>query len=249
MKNVILSAALAAGALGFSVFSSMAGEGPVPSKAGTFNSPRLIDFEEDLDRVEEGFAQALAKGGDPDYESLLAEFETRGNALQKEVLRAGLLEFVEVRNEVNAITDAYFHMKAALEKGENVPLVKLISTKRRNRCEGSGPSENWSSFSCEADLSEYYAPYEGFESKGFSRVSPNDLLEAIGNLRQMIGWLERSGCWNVLGSNGNSFVLKDVPRTELAALPKKPEPEADKPSTQKLVSKEPEKPKGKRIEF
>jgi len=220
MKSILpLALSVAVTAFAASAALAQEAEGPVAATTGTFGSNKLIDFEDDLDSVKAGFAQALAKGSDSNYESLLAELEERGTALQKEVVKAGLLDFVEVRNEVNTISDAYRYLKDSLAKGEKIPLVVLFSTRRHNRAEGQGVAENWAAFKCRADMDDYYTPYAALESKGYSRVAPGDVVEAIANLRQMIRWMERSGKWNALANNGRPFVVNEAPQTEWAAEP------------------------------
>ena len=219
MNSLFLSMSLSAFlALGLANAFAQDNEGPAKTSIGTFNSDKLIQFEDNLDFLERNFTSALTKGGDLDYESLLSEFEERGSSLQKEAVKAGLLDFVDVRNDVNTICDTYNYMKAALAKGERMPLVKLISTRRRNRAEGQGPAENWAEFKCTASLEAYYEPYAKMDSQGFSKVAPYDLIEAIANLRQMIGWMERSGKWNTLANNGRTFVLNSVPDTEFETM-------------------------------
>jgi hypothetical protein len=211
MKRIIGTMALSLIVLVFGAILQ-AQEGNPPAK-GQFDSDRLIVFEAYLDYLELNFAQALSQGGDAaSYEDRLDRVEELATILQREVLKADLLSFVDVRNDVNTISDTYWCMKAAIAKGEKVPLVRLVSTRRNGRPGADGKDENWASFKCKADLDGYYAAYLRMpDGKGHSKVSPAEMIEAVAALRQQIGWMERSRKWNTVPNNGREFVLDKAP--------------------------------------
>jgi len=213
MKTHLLSVALAGAFALLYAGDAAAQNSSAESFTGARKSDKLIQFENALDALELGFADALAKGGDEDYESKLEGFEALSCALQKEAVKAGLLSFVELRCDAIVISDTYCRMKDALSKGERVPILKLVSTRRHNRADGPGSPENWAEFKCEASLDSYYAPYDDIESPGLSKVSPPEMLESIRNLRQMTGWLERDGRWLAVPNNGKTFVLSEAPES------------------------------------
>jgi len=207
---------------------------PVKATKGKLESERLIKFEDLLDKAESGFTNAVRSRdsgiGTSGYEKLLTEFKIAARALQDEIVKAGLNDDFNVPKEGLMMIQAYEDAKVQYHGYED-SVPSIISTRRNKRLPGNQPTNGPSSSREDAyveqdysackimfDIDAYYvAAYKKFTSsrksakKGSQENLKNcfgDFVQSVRRLREMILSLEKTGSWNTISRNGQTYYMK-----------------------------------------